>query len=76
MRSLATGSDGLATVSDEDLLSIAIPRLSPAMRLKVAEKMEPLFCGESRFEKSVIALTRNNKAHAEIPPRKSHCSVV
>ena len=76
MRSLATGSDGLATVSDEDLLSVVIPRLSSAMRLKVVEKMKPLFSGESRFEKSVMALTLNNKAYAEIPPRKSHCSVV
>ena len=76
MRSLATGSDGLATVSDEDLLSVVIPRLSPTMRLKVAEKMKSLFSGESRFEKSVIALTKNSKTYTEIPPRKSHCSVV
>ena len=76
MRSLATGSDGLATVSDKDLLSVAIPRLSPAMRLKVVEKMTPLFSGESRFEKSVVELTGNNEKYTEIPPRKSHCSVV
>jgi hypothetical protein len=52
MRALATGSDGLAEINDDDLLSIVLPKkLDKAGRTQVEQQLEPLLTGESRFAK-------------------------
>ena len=76
MRSLATGSDGLAEVSDGDLLSIVVPRLSKTIHRKVSAKLANLQSGEPRFGKSVTAMIADDKTYPSVPNRKSHCSVV
>ena len=76
MRSLATGSDGLAEIVDEDLLKIVLPFLSEDVRTAVRKKLKLLVTGEIRFGKTMIKLTEDDKSYVGIKPRKSHCSVV
>jgi len=73
MRALTTGSDGLAEISDDDLLSIVFPRISKQSRVKVSERLTPLLEGDSTFGK---AAQHAMDTYPAIEPRKSHCSVV
>lgn len=77
MRAFATGSDGLAEISDEDLLEVVLPRLTvPDVRRAVAQKIKPLLNGDARFGKSVLRVTETEPNLPAVQPRKSHCSVV
>ena len=78
MRSLATGSgtDGLAEVIDDDLLTIVLPVLSDNTRMAVSQKLGLLHAGELRLGKTMIELTKNDEAYVEVRARKSHCSPV
>lgn len=76
MRSLATGSDGLAEVSDEDLVTIVLPILGGDSRAAVGQKLELLRTGELRFGKKMVELTEDDVSHVQAQTRKSHCSAV
>jgi len=77
MRALATGSDGLAEISDEDLLGIVLPRLlKPFECEQVSKRIEPLLSGESRFSKFAKAVIDNTSKFPIPASRKSHCSLV
>ncbi len=76
MRSLATGSDGLADVIDNDLLTIVLPALSENTRTTIRKKLNLLLDGELRFGKTMVALTVNDQCYVDVQARKSHCSVV
>ena len=77
MRALATGSDGLAEIADEDLLSVVLPRLgSTDARNRVLQQLTPLMNGEARFGKAVQRVTEGSLEYPPIQLRKSHCSVV
>ena len=77
MRALATGSDGLAEVADDDLLAIVLPRLSSAeMRKSVSRQVSRLINSDSRFGKVAQRAIDLSSEYIPIKLRKSHCSVV
>jgi type I restriction enzyme M protein len=77
MRAFATGSDGLAEISDEDLLSVILPRLTSAdVRKRVAARLAPILEGDPSFGKAVQNVLDGTSLYPGIAPRKSHCSVV
>jgi type I restriction enzyme M protein len=77
MRALATGSDGLAEIIDEDLLKVVLPKtLKGAERAKVEKHLEPLLTGESRFAKFAKAVIEDMPQFPVPSPRKSHCALI
>jgi len=77
IRGLATGSDGLAEIVDDDLLSIVLPKvLDPFTREKVAKQMEPMLSGDSRFSKFAKVVLGDMPQFPTPSPRKSHCALV
>lgn len=75
MRALATGSDGLAEVSDEDILSIVLPRVvEESQRERLQRLVRSLLDGSINLAHSVRSTLPD---HWPTPPsRKSHCSLV
>ena len=77
IRALATGSDGLAEISNDDLLSIVLPCLgSTTARSRVLEQLMFLMDRDTRFGKAVQRVTKELRTYPTITLRKSHCSVV
>jgi type I restriction enzyme M protein len=77
MRALATGSDGLAEIVDDDLLSIVLPKiLDEAERERVQKQVGPLLTGEARFGKFAKTIIDNAEKFPIPPPRKSHCALI
>ncbi|HEV8430062.1 MAG TPA: N-6 DNA methylase [Pyrinomonadaceae bacterium] len=77
MRALATGSDGLAEISDPDLLNVVLPSIcDTSLRKKLEHQIAPLITGEARFSKAVDAVIEAVPGFPVPQPRKSHCSLV
>lgn len=77
MRALSTGSDGLAEIVDDDLLSIILPKDLGASELaRVNEQLGPMLSGESRFVKFAKSVMDATDTYPSPPPRKSHCALV
>jgi type I restriction enzyme M protein len=77
LRSLSTGSDGLAEISDLDLLEVVLPKVTdPVLRQKLERQMEPLLTGEARFSKAVDTVITEMPSYPIPERRKSHCSLV
>lgn len=77
VRGFSTGSDGLAEISDDDLLTIVMPRiLTSEQRDKVAKHLEPVLSGEARFAKFAHSIMNQTPTFPIPPRRKSHCALV
>lgn len=77
MRGFSTGSDGLAEISDIDLLNIVLPRVQNLeLRTKLQSQLQPLLTGEARFSRAFELVTQAMPEYPTPPPRKSHCSLV
>jgi type I restriction enzyme M protein len=77
MRALSTGSDGLAEVSDDDLLSIILPKIINATtRERIEKQLQPLLTGESRFAKFAKTIIDETPKWPVPPARKSHCALI
>jgi type I restriction enzyme M protein len=77
MRALATGSDGLAEITDDDLLNIILPkRLKAPERERVEKQLEPILTGESKFAKFAKTVIDDIPNFPMPPPRKSHCALI
>lgn len=77
MRGYATGSDGLAEISDDDLFEIVLPKaLKATAREKVQRQLAPILAGESTFSKFAKLIIDDSDNFPVPPPRKSHCSLV
>jgi type I restriction enzyme M protein len=77
MRGFSTGSDGLAEISDIDLLNIVLPRVQNLeLRTKLQSQLQPLLTGKARFSRAFELVTQAMPEYPTPPPRKSHCSLV
>ncbi len=77
IRALSTGSDGLAEISDPDLLSIVLPkRLKDEERANVEKQIDTLLSGNSRFEKFAKSVAEGVQDFPSPTKRKSHCALV
>lgn len=77
MRALATGSDGLAEIVDDDLLNIVLPKtLTARTRKDVEGRIELLLAGEARFGKFARSVIDATPEFPVPEPRKSHCALV
>ena len=75
MRALARGSDGLAQVPDEDILSIVLPRVvDNDQRQRLQILVDDLMDGSINFAHSVRSTVSTNWPTP--PNRKSHCALV
>ena len=75
MRALATGSDGLAQVSPDDIMRIVLPRVtSRGERNKLSELVDDLLGGSVNFGHAVRSVTSGR--WPQPPHRKSHCALV
>ena len=75
MRALATGSDGLAQVAPDDILRIALPKVTQnTERTKLRLLVEDLVAGDVNFGHAVRSVISDGWPHP--PPRKSHCVLV
>lgn len=76
MRALATGSDSLAEIVDDEL-SILLPKmLNSATREKVARQIEPMLAGESTFAKFARTLLDDMPKFPAPALRKNHWALV
>lgn len=76
MRGFATGSDGLAEISDDDILDIAIPELSAEQRAEVQARSEPLMVGQDKFVKYAKSVVKSDGSYPEPALRRTHTSLV
>jgi len=77
LRALATGSDGLAEISDDDMLSIVLPKISDSeARVKVDRQIAAMWEGEARLSKVAQAIIDKTSGYVNPSKRKSHCSLV
>jgi type I restriction enzyme M protein len=77
MRALSTGSDGLAEISDDDLMTIVLPRISSSqIRSQIEDKLGALVTGTGRFGKFAQSLVELSDEFPGPPARKSHCALV
>src|SRR5262249_32084978 len=77
MRAFATGSDGLAEISDPDLLDIVLPVVTnPNLRKRLERQIEPLLSGEAKFSKAIETVISEMPEFPIPPARKSHCALV
>ena len=75
MRALATGSDGLAQVSPEDILRIVLPKIeSDDERDKLSVLVDELISGSVNFGHAVRSAISSNWPQPS--ERKSHCALV
>ena len=76
IRAFSTGSDGLAEISDDDILQIILPNtMTDDIRNNVAAHLDAVLSGEARFVK--FAATIIQQTDFPVPPnRKSHCALV
>ena len=77
MRARSTGSDGLSSVSTDDITSIVLPRID---RARSREALKPWLDKAMRGGLALAPLTRAELArtapHLDIPPRSSHTGQV
>lgn len=73
-RAFCTGSDGLADLSDEDVLQIVLPKLEDkSARLAVQERVDALLAGRSTVAAVVEQLVEKKKLGVpDVVPRSSH----
>ncbi len=77
LRGFATGSDGLAEISDHELLEIVLPRVMGAEdRARVLDRIEPIVEGSATFSKFADAIFSELPSFPIPKPRKSHCALV
>ncbi|MGH6841904.1 MAG: HsdM family class I SAM-dependent methyltransferase, partial [Methylocella sp.] len=77
MRGFATGSDGLAEVVDDDLLSIILPKiLDSSAEEMMAQHIEPMLAGVASFSKFAQGILKSMPEFPAPPPRKSHWALV
>lgn len=77
MRALATGSDGLADVSDDDLRSIVLPKLRDSKaRHRVLALIRTLMKGELRLSKAMSRVVCDADGWTEPPARENHWILV
>ena len=75
MRALATGSDGLAQVTPDDILSIVLPRIASVEETnKLSALVDELIGGSVNFCHAVRLATSSD--WPSTPERKSHCVLV
>lgn len=77
LRALSTGSDGLAEISDADILEIVIPVISDkGIRKSIEQDMVHVLAGRASFPK-IVRQAISACADFPVPPsRKSHCALV
>ena len=77
MRGLATGSDGLAEIVDDDLLSIVLPKmLNQAARTEVEKLLEQMLIGELTFAKFAKTLLDDMPKFPSPALRRNHRALV
>ena len=75
MRALATGSDGLAQVAPEDIVQIALPRVTCRdERNNLSALVNDLIDGGVNFSHAVRSVVSDGWLHP--PQRKTHCALV
>jgi type I restriction enzyme M protein len=77
LRGFTTGSDGLAEISDSDLLEILIPKVLSGTELaNVQEHLQSVTSGGFRFSKFAGKVIAEIPAFIDPPRRKSHVSLL
>ena len=77
MRALARGSDGLAEIVTDDLLSIVLPRIGTAPgRFRVAGRLQRMRRGEHTLAALAQSVIVTSEGFPIIPPRPFHWSLV
>jgi len=77
MRARATGSDGLASVSIPDMLSIVVPRADCAqLRAVIGRRIKEMRRGQVVLTRLVTERLRSTRSTAYIAPRVSHVTQV
>jgi type I restriction enzyme M protein len=73
MRALATGSDGLASIATEDILSIIVPRVPAAgLRATLQHRLDDAQRGHLLLPRMVREELARTAPALNIPPRSSH----
>jgi type I restriction enzyme M protein len=73
MRALATGSDGLASVTTADILSIIVPRIpSTGLRATLQQRLDDARRGHLLLPRMVRDELASAAPALDIPPRSSH----
>lgn len=77
LRALCTGSDGLAEISDADILNIVIPIISDQkVRKGIEQDLVHVLAGRASFPKVVRQAIASCDDFPTPPARKSHCALV
>lgn len=77
MRALTTGSDGLAEISDTDLLNIVLPKVTDATeRKKLTDYITTVLSQDVRFSKAIGGVLSNIKKWPVPASRKGHWALV
>ena len=76
IRALATGSDGLAEISDDDLLNVWLPRLDKRRVKRLAPRIEALTSGESKFSQVARSMIADLPDFPVPAKRKFHGSLI
>jgi type I restriction enzyme M protein len=75
LRALSTGSDGLAEISDDDLLEVKLPLLGEQAE-RMIPRIDALLSGESRFSQVARSLISDLPDFPIPPSRKFHGSLI
>lgn len=77
LRALSTGSDGLAEISDDDLLEIVLPKVSDkAVRKSVQVHIDQALAGQASLAQTIRSAIQSAPNYPTPPNRKSHCALV
>ncbi len=77
MRACARGSDGLAEVSEDDLLEIPVPELSNAQRSSLEPFVDRMLLGEQSIDDKISQLMASGSLEIPIPQKRpSHVVLV
>ena len=77
LRGLATGSDGLAEISDEEILKIVLPDTFSADEIqRVEAQLESIRSGDFRFSRFASEVISANTKFRDLPKRKIHWSLL
>jgi len=78
MRAFSRGSDGLAQVSEADVMNVVLPKVTnPAARAQLGVLTNQLRQGFTSAEATVTALVGGGKVHTpDIPLRPDHTAIV
>ena len=76
MRAFARGSDGLAEVTDEDLLAIVLPQITaPELRATVEQRLAPMRNGATRFATFAESIAQESNCPL-VKARRHHSALV